>query len=116
MKFHVEAGRAVYTLATVLLSLPAFAQQQTSSSTPTQEVVVTGSRIVAPNQTSASPIQVVTTADIQNSGKTDISDILYQLPQALNNDLGQDFSNRTSGLSTPGGLTTADLRGLGPNR
>jgi outer membrane receptor protein involved in Fe transport len=80
-----------------------------------QEVVVTGSRIATPNGESPSPIQVVSSADIQATGKTDLSDILYQLPQILNNDLGQDFSNRTSGLSTPGGLTTADLRGLGPN-
>jgi iron complex outermembrane recepter protein len=101
------------------MALPALAQQKPAAATedPTlQEVVVTGSRIAAPNAVSSSPIQAITTADIQASGKTDISDILYQLPQLLNNDLGQDFSNRTSGLTTPGGLTTADLRGLGPNR
>lgn len=81
-----------------------------------EEIVVTGSRIASPNAASASPIQVVSSQDIQASGKTDLSDILYQLPQMLNNDLGQDFSNRTTGLTTAGGLTTADLRGLGPNR
>jgi outer membrane receptor protein involved in Fe transport len=101
-------------------ALPISAQEAApaaAAATPTvEEVVVTGSRIKAPNEISASPIQVVTTADIQATGKTDISDVLYQLPQMLNNDLGQDFSNRTTGLSTPGGLTTADLRGLGPNR
>jgi len=81
-----------------------------------EEVVITGSRIAAPNAASASPIQVVSSQEIQASGKTDLSDILYQLPQLQNNDLGQDFSNRTTGLTTGGGLTTADLRGLGPNR
>jgi outer membrane receptor protein involved in Fe transport len=81
-----------------------------------EEIVVTGSRIASPNAASASPIQVLSSQDIQASGKTDLSDILYQLPQMLNNDLGQDFSNRTTGLTTAGGLTTADLRGLGPNR
>ena len=30
--------------------------------------------------------------------------------------LGQDLGNRTSGLTTAGGVATADLRGLGPNR
>jgi len=60
--------------------------------------------------TSASPIQVLNSQEIQASGKTDLSDILYQLPQLQNNDLGQDFSNRTTGLTTAGGLTTADLR------
>ncbi len=81
-----------------------------------EEVVVTGSRIAAPNLKSASPIQVVTSKDIQTTGKTDISDIINQLPQNFNNDLGQDLGNRTSGLTTAGGVATADLRGLGPNR
>ncbi len=81
-----------------------------------EEVVVTGSRIAAPNEVSTSPIQVVTSQEIQRTGLTDVSDILYQLPQLQNNAVGQDFSNRTSGLTTPGGVTTADLRGLGPNR
>ena len=79
-------------------------------------VVVTGSRIAAPNLESTSPIQIVTANDIKVSGKSDISDIINQLPQNFNNDLGQDLGNRTSGLTTAGGVATADLRGLGPNR
>jgi iron complex outermembrane receptor protein len=81
-----------------------------------EEVVITGSRIAATNLTSTSPIQVVTAKDIQTSGKTDISDIMLQLPQNFDNGLGQDLGNRTSGLTTAGGVATADLRGLGPNR
>ncbi len=115
-----RAVAASAALACAFVAAPTFAQEQTAAAdqgeNQIQEVVVTGSRIASPNATSASPIQVVSSADIAATGKTDISDILYQLPQILNNDLGQDFSNRTSGLSTPGGLTTADLRGLGPNR
>ena len=117
----LSLSAAVYAaIAAAFAASPAYAQEQTAATdqgeNQIQEVVVTGSRIASPNASSASPIQVVSTADIQATGKTDISDVLYQLPQLLNNDLGQDFSNRTSGLSTPGGLTTADLRGLGPNR
>jgi iron complex outermembrane receptor protein len=81
-----------------------------------EEVVVTGSRIAAPNQTSASPIQVITSQSIQATGRNDMSDVLNQLPQVFNNDLGQDLGNRTSGLTSAGGVATADLRGLGPNR
>ena len=81
-----------------------------------EEIVVTGSRISSPNAASASPIQVVSSAEIVATGKNDISDIINQLPQIINNDLGQDFSNRTPGLTSAGGLTTADLRGIGPNR
>ena len=83
---------------------------------PLQEIIVTGSRIASPNEVSTSPIQVVSSKSIQVSGKTDISDIITQLPQNYNNDLGQDLGNGTSGLSTPGGVATADLRGLGPAR
>jgi iron complex outermembrane receptor protein len=81
-----------------------------------EEIIVTGSHIAAPNLKSTSPIQVVTAAEIKVTGKTDISDIINQLPQNFNNDLGQDLGNRTSGLITAGGVATADLRGLGPNR
>src|SRR6202042_3574038 len=81
-----------------------------------QEIVVTGSRIAAPNAVSTSPIQVISSESIATTGKTDISDLIMQLPQNLNNGLGQDLGNTTSGLTTPGGIATADLRGLGPNR
>jgi len=65
---------------------------------------------------STSPIQVIAAEDIKVSNRTDISDILQLLPQNFSNDLGQDLGNRTSGLTTAGGVSTADLRGLGPNR
>src|SRR5579862_3354548 len=103
----------------VVSAAPVFAQDQPAAADETanlQEVVVTGSRIAAPNEQSASPIQVLSTQAIQNTGRNDISDVLNQLPQIFNNDLGQDLGNRTSGLTTAGGVATADLRGLGPNR
>ena len=83
---------------------------------PLTEIIVTGTRIASPNEVSTSPIQVVSSKSIRVSGKTDISDIITQLPQNYNNDLGQDLGNGTSGLTTPGGVATADLRGLGPAR
>jgi iron complex outermembrane recepter protein len=92
-------------------SLPAPADPQ-----PLQEIIVTGSRIAAPNEVSTSPIQVVSARSIQVSGKTDISDIVNQLPQMFINDLGPDLGNTTTGLNTAGGVATADLRGLGPGR
>src|SRR5262249_48788 len=96
---------------------PLLAQDQPSGEPAAlQEVVVTGSRIAAPNEQSPSPIEVLSTQSIQATGRNDISDVLNQLPQIFNNDLGQDLGNRTSGLTTAGGVATADLRGLGPNR
>ena len=81
-----------------------------------QEVIVTGSRIAAPNEASTSPIQVLSSDFITTTGKTDISDLITMLPQNFNNGIGQDLGNGTSGLTTAGGVATADLRGLGPNR
>jgi len=110
-----RAARRALACAAVTASfvLPTYAQDETE---PTQEVIVTGSRIPTPNATSTSPIQVVTDEDIKVGGRLDVSDVISQLPQNFNNDLGQDLGNRTSGLTTAGGVATADLRGLGPNR
>src|SRR5271168_1155908 len=95
-------------------SLTAVAQQQikeAANEEPLQEIVVTGSRIAAPNAVSTSPIQVISSESIATTGKTDISDLIMQLPQNMNNGLGQDLGNTTSGLTTAGGIATADLQG-----
>jgi iron complex outermembrane recepter protein len=101
------------------ISMPAMAQQAPALSPEPApaltEIIVTGSRIAAPNEVSTSPIQVVSAKEIQQGGKTDAIDLLNQLPQNFQNS-SVDFSNTSSGLSTPGGISTADLRGLGPQR
>jgi len=116
--------RAVQCALAVALTgsaYPVFAQEQgvTGDAEDTglvEEVIVTGTRIVSPNMTSTSPIQVVSSQEIQQQGRADIADVIAQLPQNFPSTQGQGFSNRTSGLSTAGGVTTADLRGLGPQR
>jgi len=121
---RAAAQRAMFTLAAtcvVALGVPCNAQAQERSEAPAAaapelaEVVVTGSRIVAPNVASTSPVQVITAQEIKLGGKTDIIDVLNQLPQNFQN-ASVDFSNTSNGLATPGGLSTADLRGLGPQR
>ena len=82
---------------------------------PVEEVVITGSRIAAPNLASTSPVQVVTENEIRHLGKTDMVDVLNTLPQVFQNS-ATDFSNTSNSLSTPGGLTTVNLRGLAPQR
>jgi len=74
-----------------------------------QEVVVTGSRIAVPNQTSISPVTFVSAGDIQQTGLTRIEDVLNQLPQV--------FSSQSSALSNGSdGTATIDLRGLNSKR
>ena len=115
---NVPRAAQVLAILSAAVCIPALAQPLAATSAPSdiQEIVVTGSRIAAPNQASASPIQVIDSKSIEATGRSDISDVLNQLPQILNNDLGQDLGNRTSGLTGAGGVATADLRGLGPNR
>jgi iron complex outermembrane recepter protein len=114
MKAVTTTSRIMLTLAvTSAFAVPALAQE---AAPEPQTVVVTGSRIPAPNLESTSPVQVVTSQEILQGGRMDISDVINQLPQNFNNGLGQDLGNNTSGLTTAGGVSTADLRGLGPNR
>lgn len=120
--FNLGASRRVILALTAGLGLLLLqtaglrAQEQAQgAATEVAEVVVTGSRIAAPNVASTSAVQVVTAQEISLGGKTDIIDVLNQLPQNFQN-ASVDFSNTSNGLATPGGLSTADLRGLGPQR
>jgi iron complex outermembrane receptor protein len=102
------------------ISMPAMAQQTPAATAEPesvlQEVVVTGSRIPVPANISAtSPLTVVTSQDIKVSGYTDITDLMNALPQNIISG-NSDFGNRSDPLTATGGFTTADLRGLGPQR
>src|SRR6201999_2697853 len=81
----------------------------------TPEVIVTGSRIKQPNLTATSPVQVVTDRDIQLNGTTDMIGLLNTLPQQFMNNTS-DVSGTSQVLAGAGGISTADLRGLGPQR
>src|ERR1700733_13145540 len=81
-----------------------------------QEVVITGSRIPVPANISAtSPVQVLTSTEIEQQGQTDTTNLVNRLPQIMINP-GVDLGNNSAPLSAPGGIATADLRGLGPQR
>ena len=74
-----------------------------------QEVVVTGSRIAAPNAVSISPVTFVSAVDIQQSGITQVADLLNRLPQV--------FADQGSNIVNGGnGTETVNLRGLNAKR
>src|ERR1035441_6454631 len=76
-----------------------------ASDTTLQEVVVTGSRIAAPNAVSISPVTFISSLDIQQSGITQVADLLNQLPQV--------FADQGSNIINGGlGTETVNLRGL----
>jgi len=104
------------TMCAFMAVQPALAQQAANpEAVTTPEVIVTGSRIKQPNLTSTSPIQVVSDKDIELNGTTDMIGLLNTLPQLFMNNV-TDFSGTSQVLAGAGGISTADLRGLGPQR
>jgi iron complex outermembrane receptor protein len=76
---------------------------------PLQEVVVTGSRISAPNLDSISPVTAISADEMKSQGVTRVEDLLNSLPQVV--------ADQGSGLSMGStGVATINLRGLGPQR
>jgi iron complex outermembrane recepter protein len=122
ISFRSLARRCTITLAACMgiAATTAIAQQApatTADQQPVlQEVIVTGSRIPVPPSVSAtSPTAVVTKQEIQLQGRTDITDVLNALPQNIIG-TNADFGNTSSPLTSTGGFSTVDLRGLGPQR
>lgn len=82
-----------------------------------ETVVVTGTRIPRPETDLPNPVATVGSEQIENSGLTNLSDVLQRIP-ALTGSLG-DY--QTTGYNTPaaadgsslGGLNLLDLRNLG---
>jgi outer membrane receptor protein involved in Fe transport len=93
--------------AFALSIVPAAAQSQDSG---VETVVVTGSRIASPDALSSAPISVVTSENITMSKTVTLEQILNKMPE-----MGQQGTNDQNSIS-PGGISTVDLRGLGPNR
>ncbi|KMS58146.1 TonB-dependent receptor [Sphingobium cupriresistens] len=99
--------------STVLLGLsnPALAQSGApeGSAAPAETIVVTGSRIARPDLQQASPIAVIGSQELKLSGKINVEAIINDLPQLI--------PSTTAASNNPGGgVSTADLRGLGSTR
>ena len=74
-----------------------------------ETVVVTGSRIPQTGLYSASPVTTVSTEEIKQEGKTDVVDILNQLPQVTLDQSGSSNNGQS-------GTANVDLRDLGAKR
>jgi iron complex outermembrane recepter protein len=94
------------------------ASSQESSQNDVAEVVVTGSRIKRPADSSNSPLATVSSDALNNTADIDLVDTLNRLPQ-FTSDQNLQGSNATD-VSTSAahsiGISTLSLRGLGPNR
>jgi outer membrane receptor protein involved in Fe transport len=117
MQKNIRRGVSTLSLTTVLslFGTAAFAQTPaaTSQAAPSDEVVVTGSRIRTNGYTAPTPVTVVTTEQLQRTAPGAIPEGLNQLPQ---------FAGSRSNV-TPGGLGNTpssgnylNLRNLGTQR
>lgn len=95
----------------VLAAMPAMAQQ--AAEPAVQKVVVTGSLISRADRETPTPVQVLTAADIQKSGKTSVAELLTDLAANGAGTLGTGFSgafaNGASGISLRGMTVGATL-------
>ena len=94
----------------VSIPTPDARAQNASTSTdfePLQEVIVTGSLIPRTSEESPGPIRVISAADLEQSGYTDVSDVLRNLPSNGASTLSQD-----NPAAYAGGASGISLRGL----
>jgi iron complex outermembrane recepter protein len=109
-KFRRSASLA--SIALTAFVQPALAQNAAPAADEASapDIVVTGSLIQRPNNTSVSPIVSVSDIAIKESGKASLVDALNQLPGFT---VG---GNEATGGQGSGGRATINLHGLGTNR
>lgn len=119
----LKASAAPFALGIALASAPAFAQDadEQPSVGPAEGVdaqvdqgtgnaiIVTGSRIKQPNLESASPVTVISSEEVAQTGTTRIEDLVNALPQVFAGQ-GSTIANGATGTAT------LDLRGLDSER
>ncbi|MBC2664195.1 TonB-dependent receptor [Novosphingobium flavum] len=90
----------------------AAAPPEGASASTEAAIVVTGTRIKSPSLTSPSPLQAVTAETIENTGATNVQDVLALVPA-----VGIPSQTRVSNAAdTNPGLATVNLRNLGTDR
>lgn len=97
-----------------MAGLPAYAQEAQGSgdTASAEDIIVTGSRLASPEQSSPSPLQVLTAETLENQGIINVQDALQQNPA-----VGiPGLSRTTTGNTTNPGLATVNLRNLGADR
>jgi len=75
-----------------------------------EEVIITGSRIKRADIDSASPVTVITRAEMEITGLTDVGDLLQSMPSMSGSPIGTTTNNGGNGA------VLIDLRGMGTAR
>lgn len=102
------------TVAPWILAGPAMAADAEAADAASDEVIVTGSRIVRDGYSAPTPVAVLGEADIQAQSPANISDFVNQLPAIA----GSGTSGSASGglSNAAAGINSIGLRGLGAGR
>jgi iron complex outermembrane recepter protein len=117
-----SVDRRIYALAfgalTVLTAAAVFAQaapggdsNEATAGNDLSTVVVTGTHILQSSAGQAQPVQSISAEQILQSGFTDVSSVLQNIPQA-----GASLTTAAQSNSSNGSATTINLRNLGANR
>ena len=113
MKLGKARGRSCVVLFAFSLVSTSHAQESPAprvASEPTEEVVVTGSRIPSAGNLAPPGVTIISAQDIDDRGFKNVFDALNTLPANTGFTQGADFGN----TFTPA-ANTISLRGLGPN-
>ena len=93
---------------------PTPVQPDTGEQPPSDDIVVTGSRIIRNGYDAPTPLTVVSTQELEASAPANLADFVNQLPSVAGSTTPAN-SNRSL-ASGAAGLNTVNLRGLGSNR
>lgn len=115
MHFEEKAGARAVRLAVTLLaasaSVAVYAQQSSTTDNQPQKVFITGSNIKTIEAETASPVQIITHADIERQGATSVVDLINNISAATSRYDGLSDINGSNSFA-PGG-TNVTLRNLG---
>ena len=118
-KARLFASAAISTFALAGAMSPAFAQDAQVSTADSEDgdvIFVTGSRIDrAPGVDSPSPVVAITAENIEQSGLTNVTELLTQTPALFNSEDNFDAAG-SQARTGAAGVNLLDLRNLGPNR
>lgn len=107
----------IHSNKSVLLSSVAFAAVLLGAATAqaqdmgTEAVIVTGSRIPTSDAIAPAPLTVVSATDIAQSKAATLEQTIERLPS-----MSQTNTSNDQNSISPGGISTADMRGLGSER
>lgn len=106
---NLKYAAAPLALGLALISTPSFAQDEAPAEEAAEAIVVTGSRIARPDLEVASPVNVVSSEEIDLRQPNAAEDLLRDLP-SVRPSLGPSVNNGSDGSAS------VNLRGIGDNR